>query len=174
MSANRTIPRKNAARQRRPGIDHAGVELDEIGAGADLFKRRLRGIDAADADDGASPGRAVLRIFASTIVERSNSGFPDSPPASPAMRGAAQPRPRDSVVLETMTPSICFSSDLGGDVLEFGLDQVGRDLQEDRRGRAEAAAARAAMTRDSSSASSSRACMLRRPGVLGEEMLTVR
>ena len=46
---------------------------------------------------------------ASTVVERSKSGLPESPPASPAgmpERSAG----RDTVVLETMMPSIPFSS----------------------------------------------------------------
>jgi len=46
---------KNAAGQRRSGIDHASVELDKIGAGADFLQRGIRAIDVADADDRHVP-----------------------------------------------------------------------------------------------------------------------
>ena len=37
----------DAARQRRTGIDHARIELDQIGTGADLLDRAFGRIDAA-------------------------------------------------------------------------------------------------------------------------------
>src|SRR5690606_33399850 len=40
-----------AAGQGRSGIDHAGVKLDEIGAGPDLFSCGLGAVYTADADD---------------------------------------------------------------------------------------------------------------------------
>src|SRR4029079_11714487 len=39
------------AREARPLINHAGIELHEIGTGLDLLERGFGGRDAADADD---------------------------------------------------------------------------------------------------------------------------
>jgi hypothetical protein len=80
------------------------------------------------------------------------------------------------VVLLTMIPSRPLADHGLDDGLDLAVLQVGGDLQEDRivAGRAAFSRPRASAIRPSNSSSAALVCRARRPGVLGEEMLTVK
>src|SRR5690606_18342143 len=63
-------------RKSRALVDHAGIEPDQIGAGADLFQRILRGAHAADADDREfrPDASAHPRQYSSGALKQRRSG----------------------------------------------------------------------------------------------------
>ena len=66
------------------------------------------------------------------MVERDEQRFARKAAGLDAGRRVRRKAERDSVVLETMTPSMPSRKHLGGDVGELGLVEIRRDLQEDR------------------------------------------
>ena len=80
----------------------------------------------------ASFGPSSLRILASTMVERTNSGLPERPPASPAWAVSLQSGARKRGVGDDHAIDGLVQH-LGRDILELGFRQVGRDLEKERR-----------------------------------------
>ena len=123
-------------------------------------------------DQGHGAVQAADALPRSTRVDGSNSGLPDKPPVSLGM-ARFQRRPRDGGVGDDQAFDAAGPHHVG-DLVQRVQVQVGRDLEQD--GLAHAVRlrrARRVQDCPEAAVSSSRFCRPRRPGVLGEETLTV-
>ena len=149
-----------------------GIELQQARAGPDLAERGLAGIDAAGADQGKDAFDPHVGFGQHAVGERAQR------PARQAARLAGLRRrsavERATVVLPTIMPSTRRDRAMPTTSSRSDSVRSGAIFRQHRhRTGLRCARSRASMTRTSRSSSTAACCMVRRPGVLGEEMLTV-
>ncbi len=156
-------------------VDQRRIKLDQAGAGADLGQRGAAGVDAADADQRK-------RAFGTHIGLRHHPGRQAETAAARTTRPARSARAcsrkvegRASVVLATIMPStrreraMCTTSSSSARLRSGAIFNSTGESPAFCRTRS-----RASITRASRSSSAAACCRLRRPGVFGDDTLTVK
>ena len=162
-----------SATEPSPRNTSAAIELHQRRAGLDLGERRCAGIDAADADQRERAFGPHIGLRQHPRRQRKQR-LARQPALLFAFRRSRSDGGRPIVVLPTIMPSTRARARDADHIVEIGERKVGRDLEQQRRrpGVRAHPVARLDHAREQI-VEAEACCRSRRPGVFGDETLTV-